>query len=92
MADDKTNKTNSEQKKQRQAEDGRKATLDYEADAAAVRAKTDRLRALRMARDAAAPPPPAKGAAKKKAVKGGKSKARPLSEWLDDQKKDGIRD
>jgi hypothetical protein len=37
-------------KAERQA-DGRKAMADYEAAAAAVRAKTERLRELRLARD-----------------------------------------
>ena len=55
------------------AEDGKRAMLDYENNAAANRAKTTRLRALRLARDAeeaaaaaAAPPPVKKKAAKKK--------------------------
>jgi hypothetical protein len=50
-------------KKMQRAEDGRKAMVEYEAGVAAVRAKTARLRALRLARDAAeaaaAPPPSA---------------------------------
>jgi len=93
MAED--NKSATERKKLRQAEDGRKAALDYEAEAAATRAKTERLRALRLARDAAAPPAPAKTPAKKaaKKTKGQtKSLPRPLAEWLMDQKKDGLRD
>ena len=36
--------------------DGKKAMAEYEANAEAVRAKTERLRALRLARDAAMPP------------------------------------
>ena len=53
LADD-TNKTaaNKEFRKQRQAEDGRRAMLEYENTAAANRAKTARLKALRLARDA----------------------------------------
>jgi hypothetical protein len=85
---------NDEQKKVRQAEEARKALLDYESEAAALRAKTERLRALRLARDAALPPAPTKTPAKK--AKAGqtsrsksKSKPKPLSEWLDDQAKDG---
>jgi len=91
MAED--NKVTTEQKKARQAEDGRKAMHDYEAEAAAIRAKTERLRAQRLARDAAAPPAPVKVPAKKAGKSAGKSakaKARPLSAWLDDQKKDGF--
>ena len=75
MADN-SNKTaaNSQFRKLRQAEDGKRAMLDYENTAAANRAKTVRLRALRLARDAEeaadaalAPPPVKKKAAKKKA-------------------------
>ncbi|HEX3708850.1 MAG TPA: hypothetical protein VHV56_03070 [Pseudolabrys sp.] len=73
MADNE-NKTaaNKEFRKARQAEDGKRAMLDYENAATANRAKTARLRALRLARDAelaaaeAAAPPPAKPKAKKK--------------------------
>jgi hypothetical protein len=72
LADD-TNKNaaNKEFRKQRQAEDGRRAMLEYENTAAANRAKTARLKALRLARDAeeaaaAEAAPPAKKKAKKK--------------------------
>jgi len=64
--------------------DAKKATSDYEIAAAEVRAKTERLRALRLARDAAAPP-----AAQPKKQK--KAKSAPLSEWLDGQSKEGRR-
>ena len=71
---DNSNKTaaNSQFRKLRQAEEGKRAMLDYENNAAANRAKTARLRALRLARDAeeaaaAAAAPPVK--AKKKAPK-----------------------
>ena len=73
---DNSNKTaaNSQFRKLRQAEDGKRAMLDYENTAAANRAKTVRLRALRLARDAEeaaaaalAPPVVKKKAAKKKA-------------------------
>jgi hypothetical protein len=63
---------NSQFRKLKHAEDGKRAMLDYENTAAAMRAKTTRLRALRMARDAeeaaaaAAAPPVKKKAAKKK--------------------------
>lgn len=75
LADDaKTNAANKEFRKARQAEEGRRAMLDYENAAAANRVKTAKLRALRLARDAedaaalaAAPPPePKKAKAKKK--------------------------
>jgi hypothetical protein len=74
----------------RQAEDGKKAMAEYEASAAATRAKTEKLRALRLARDAAeaaAPKPPAKTKAKAGA-KSAKAKKKPdgkLANWLDDQ-------
>ncbi len=65
------NAANSQFRKLRQAEDGKRAMLDYENTAAAMRTKTTRLRALRLARDAeeaaaaAAAPPVKKTAAKK---------------------------
>src|SRR5882757_4368928 len=75
----------------RQAEDGKKAMAEYEASAAATRAKTEKLRALRLARDLAEQnAAPAPKAPKKKAAK--KAKAAPagkLSEWLDDRTKSG---
>jgi hypothetical protein len=91
------NKASAELRKMQQAEDGKKAMLDYEAEAAAQRAKTEKLRALRLARDAAAPPAPAKtktkakakAASAKKPAKASKAKSRPLADWLSDQKKDG---
>ncbi len=76
LADDsKKNAANNQFRKLRQAEDGKRAMTEYENSAIANRAKTARLRALRLARDeqeaaelAANPPPPKKKkAAKKKA-------------------------
>jgi hypothetical protein len=76
--------------KVQRAEDGKKAMSEYEAEGAAVRAKTERLRALRLARDAAEQAaPPKKAAAKKKASKPAKGKSAKLAEWLKDQQKDG---
>ena len=74
----------------RQAEDGKKAMAEYEASAAATRAKTEKLKALRLARDAAeqSAPPVAKPA-KKKAAKKAKAPAGKLSDWIDDQAKSG---
>jgi hypothetical protein len=72
--------------KLQRAQDAKKATADYETEAAAVRAKTERLKALRLARDAAAPSPaPAapKGRSKKKGSSGS------LSDFLDGQAKEG---
>jgi hypothetical protein len=82
----------------RQAEDGKKAMAEYEASAAATRAKTEKLRALRLAKEAAelaAPKPPAKTKAKAGAKTGTKSvkkKKAPdgkLADWLDDQADSG---
>jgi hypothetical protein len=74
LADDsKKNAANNQFRKLRQAEEGKRAMTEYENNAIASRAKTARLRALRLARDeaeaaalAAAPPAPPK---KKKAAK-----------------------
>ncbi len=74
LADDsKKNAANNQFRKLRQAEEGKRAMIEYENTAVANRAKTARLRALRLARDAeeaaalaAAPPPVKKKAAKKK--------------------------
>ncbi len=62
---------NSQFRKLRQAEDGKRAMLDYENAATAMRTKTAKLRELRLAREAeeaaaaAAAPPVKKKAAKK---------------------------
>jgi hypothetical protein len=79
----------------RQAEDGKKAMAEYEASAAATRAKTEKLKALRLAKEAAeaaAPKPPAKTKAKSGAKSTKKKKAAPegkLSDWLEDQSNSG---
>ena len=80
----------------RQAEDGKKAMAEYEASAAATRAKTEKLKALRLAKEAAdeaAPKPPAKTKAKAKpGAKSTKKKKAPegkLSGWLEDQGNSG---
>ena len=59
---------------------------EYETAAVALRAKTERLKALRLARDAAAPAPAA-AAPKRKAKK--KESAGSLTDWLDGQAKEG---
>lgn len=73
LADDsKKNAANNQFRKLRQAEEGKRAMTEYENAAIANRAKTARLKALRLARDAeeaaalAAAPPKKKKAAKKK--------------------------
>ncbi|HEX3939067.1 MAG TPA: hypothetical protein VHX43_16300 [Xanthobacteraceae bacterium] len=71
--------------KLQRANDAKKAASDYEAAADALRAKTEKLKALRLARDAAAPPqPPAKKGRSK-----AKGKSGSLSDWLDGQAKEG---
>jgi hypothetical protein len=73
------------------AEDAKKAMAEYQANAKAVDANTERLRALRLQREAAeaaapkaAPAPKRKAAAKKTKAATGK-----LSEWLTEQKGSG---
>jgi hypothetical protein len=61
-------------KKLQRAEDGKKAMAEYEAEQVAVRAKTERLRALRLAREAeveaaAQAAPPKRAPARKRATK-----------------------
>jgi hypothetical protein len=95
MADEvKNDKASADARKLQQAQDGKKAMLDYEAEAAATRAKTEKLRALRLAREAAMPAAPVKTkkSAATKSAKASKAKPRPLSDWLDEQRKDGHRD
>jgi hypothetical protein len=70
--------------KLQRANDAKQATSDYESAAAAVRAKTERLKALRLARDAAAAPAPA--APKRKTRTKSKES---LSNWLEGQAKEG---
>lgn len=77
--------------KLQRAEDGKKAMSEYETAAAALRAKTAKLKALRMARDAEqiATPAPAATKAKAKPAKKKKAPSSTLSTWLDEQQKDG---
>lgn len=84
-------------------DDGKKAMAEYEAAATALRIKTERLRAERLAREAAtakAPKPAPKkkaaaGAKAGKTVKAGKKGSKAdngtLSAWLDEQEKGGRR-
>ena len=95
MADEaKSDKASADARKLQQAQDGKKAMLDYEAEAAALRAKTEKLRALRLAREAAMPPAPAQDqeVGSQEVRQSAEAKPRPLSDWLDEQRKDGHRD
>jgi hypothetical protein len=94
MADkSRTDAANAEFRKAQREQDARKAVSDYDAEAAAVRAKTERLRALRLARDAAAPKQePAARKTKSAGTRSArKQKAAPvsLSQWLDAERKAG---
>jgi hypothetical protein len=77
------NEANAQFAKVQRANDAKTATAEYQTAAAAMRAKTERLKALRLARDAAAPPPAAPKRKVKKTSKGS------LSDWLDGQAKEG---
>ena len=76
--------------KARRDADGKKAMAEYEASAEATRIKTERLRALRMARDAALPPvvAPVKCAKKTKATKAKKDTGK-LADWIKGQEDSG---
>ena len=91
MADrSRTESAQAEFKKALRDQDAKKALSEYDAEGAALRAKTERLRALRLARDAAAPAP--EPAAKKtKAAKKKKAPSGSLSDWLDGEKNEGRR-
>jgi hypothetical protein len=86
MADKSKHDAGAQFAKLQRAQDAKKATSEYETAAAALRLKTERLKALRLARDAAAPPP-APAAPKRKAKK--KAPSGDLSDWLDGQAKEG---
>ena len=83
--DSKKNAANAQFAKLQRTSDAKAAAAEYESAAAATRAKTLRLKALRLARDAAPPESPA--APKRKGKKG----TGPLSDWLDGQAKEGRR-
>lgn len=94
MSDDKqTDKEKRVKRLAQQAEDGKKARADYEAEGRAVREKMAKLKALRLAKEAAdkdaaeKAPPPVKASAKKKT----KGKPVPLSDWLKGRDGDGHR-
>jgi hypothetical protein len=73
------------------SQDGKNAMAEYEAQAQALRAKTERLRALRLAREAAEPAPAPKrvAARKTKSAKQTKGTSASLSAWLKDQQNSG---
>jgi hypothetical protein len=86
----KKNEANVQFAKVQRANDAKKATFEYETAAVALRAKTERLKALRLARDAAAPQPkPALPKRKSAGKKKGNSAS--LADWLDGEAKEGRR-
>ncbi|WP_068018175.1 hypothetical protein [Rhodoplanes sp. Z2-YC6860] len=97
MATAPKNPTEAQALKAKREADGKKAMAEYEANAEAVRAKTEKLRALRLARDAAMPQaaPKAVKAKSSTSKSGGKSakskKADPgkLSDWIKNQQNSG---
>ena len=80
--------------KKDRAGDSKKVVPSYEAEAAALRARTERLRALRLAKEAAEPKPVAAAAPVRKATKAKAGKAAPkasgtLSDWMKAQRESG---
>ena len=98
MATAPKNPTEAQALKAKREADGKKAMAEYEANAEAVRAKTEKLRALRLARDAAMPQaapkaPKAKSAGTKssggKSAKSKKEDPGKLSDWIKNQQDSG---
>ena len=74
--------------KMQRAAIAKKGPSDYETRAGALRAQTEKLKALRLARDAANPPPPPAAPKRKRKAKGPSGS---LSDWLNGQAKEGRR-
>ena len=91
--DPKKLRADTEFRKLQRAEDGKKAMSEYEAQAVAEKAKTERLRAARLAREAeqnaAAPTVTTSVRSTKKGGKASKQSAAKLSDWLKDQQDSG---
>ncbi len=88
----KMDQANAQFAKLQRAEDAKKAMSEYETSRVTIQAKTDRLKALRLARDAAeiSAVPKAPGSTKKPARRK-KGKSASLSEFLDGQDVSGRR-
>jgi hypothetical protein len=84
MSEKSKNEATAQFAKLQRAQSAKKATADYETEAAALRAKTERLRALRLARDAALPAVQPAAPKRKKKGSGGS-----LADFLDGQAKEG---
>jgi hypothetical protein len=74
--------------KMQRAAIAKKGPSDYETRAEALRVQTEKLKALRLARDAANPPPPPAAPKRKRKTKGPSGT---LADWLDGQAKEGRR-
>jgi hypothetical protein len=80
------------EKKQINAREGQKAMADYDAEGRAMRANMEKLRALRLAKEAAeAAAAPAKAVKKAPAKKKKAEAPAKLSDWLAEQQKGGFR-
>ena len=75
----------------RRADDGKKTMAEYEAAALVARAKTERLKALRLARDAELAKTEPKPAKRKSPGRAAKRSAASLSDFLDAQERGGRR-
>jgi hypothetical protein len=75
--------------KMRRANGASPEASEYETTVESLRAKSAKLKALRLARDAAAPPPAPKRKAKSRTSS--KTPSGSLSNWLDGQAKEGRR-
>jgi hypothetical protein len=87
----KTDRANAQFAKLQKVEEGKKATSEYESERMAVLAKTERLKALRLARDAAQQDQPAPAPAAKTPARGKKNSAKSLAGFLNDQNGSGRR-
>lgn len=80
------------EQKQINAREGQKAMADYDAEGRAMRANMEKLRALRLAKEAAeAAAAPAKAVKKAPAKKKKAEAPAKLSDWLAEQQKGGFR-
>lgn len=98
MASPPKNPTEAQALKAKREADGKKAMAEYEANAEAVRVKTEKLRALRLARDAAMAPAAtaakaakakSSGAKSSKSTKAKKDDSGKLSDWIKSQQDSG---
>jgi hypothetical protein len=90
MADDsKRQAANGNLAKPQRAQTEQRAPANYEIEAAALRAKTERLKALRLARDGAAAPKSVPAGSKQKSKKRSGGGGGSLADFLDGQAKEG---